>query len=142
MRFPFILVAAILLAPFRAAAADPQEPELRHGLWKLKKLINQRPYESRQCMQPYAELLRRQMELKDSGCTYEVTRPADAQWQVTTRCRKQSAEGRRWESDTVTLMNVKSDTSYRMEVTGTTNTVPSSESIEAWWTGPCEEPAR
>lgn len=142
MRALSFLLTCVLAANLPAVAATSDEPALRHGMWKLKKLINKRPYESRQCMHPYHELLRRQQALKESGCQHDVARSGETQWRITSRCRKVNSEGRHWESDTLTVMTVTSDSAYRLEVTGTTNTVPSQETVDAVWTGHCTEPAQ
>lgn len=123
-------------------AADPAAPVLRHGIWKLKKSVNQRPYESRECMQPFEELVRRHVGTADSGCTHEVTRQNETEWRISARCRKVNSEGRRWESDSVSVMTVTSETAYRLEVTGTANGVALRESVAGHWTGPCPQGAQ
>lgn len=130
-------VCTIVLTSIAALAAEVEEPALRHGIWKLRKSVNQRPYESRQCMQPYEELLARHRQAADSGCTHEVTRKASDQWQISARCRKVNSEGRRWESDSLSVLTVSGETAYRLEVTGTTNGVPLRESVEGNWMGTC-----
>jgi len=112
-------------------------PELRKGIWQLKKLINKRPYETQQCMEPFVDLLRQHAEQQSSGCDHNVKRLAEDRWEITSRCRKVNEQGRHWESDAVTTFVVNSDTSYRMTVTGATHRAPHQESIEARWMSPC-----
>ncbi len=78
-------------------------------------------------------------ELAASGGSYKVIKKTQMQWEIHSECKKTNTEGRRWESNSVSAMKIESETSYKMEVKGTTNTVPMQESIIARWAGNCAE---
>lgn len=133
------MVAATVMLVAMQAVQGQEAPVLRKGIWDLKKVINGRPYDTRKCMEPFVELIRQHEEIAASGCTYKTSKKAAGQWEINSRCSKTNSEGRRWESSSVAVVKVESETSYKMEVTGTTNTVPLRESVTGRWVGNCAE---
>ncbi len=99
-----------LLAMAALGAAQPQEtPTLRKGIWDLKQVINGRPYNTRTCMEPYAELIAQHTSLIPSGCQFNTIKKTDTQFEIHSKCDKRDPAGRRWESDSVSVMTLQSD---------------------------------
>lgn len=134
-----IVFGILLLAATMEVGAAEQAPTLRKGVWDLKQIINGRPYNTRKCMEPYAELIRQHTALTESGCSFQTSAKSDTQFEIRSKCVKRDPAGRRWESDSVSLFTMQSDTSYQLDVRGTTNTVPMQETIQGRWVGNCSE---
>lgn len=132
-------IGVFLWAITMVASAADQVPALRKGMWDLKQNINGRPYNTRKCMGPYAELIRQHTALTESGCSFQTSTKSATQFEIRSKCIKRDPAGRRWESDSVSILTVQSDTSYQLDVRGTTNTVPMQESVQGRWVGTCSE---
>lgn len=129
----------VLMATLSVAALAQDSPALRKGLWDLKQIINGRPYNTRKCMEPYGELIRQHTALRESGCTFKAAKKSEVLYEIQSRCDKRDASGRRWQSDSVALMTVDGDSAYQLDVRGSTNGVPTQESISGRWAGQCAE---
>lgn len=133
------LAIGFVLVILSAQCWPDEGPALRPGLWDLRQTINGRPYNTRKCTRPYADLLAQQRELAGSGCSFSVTRKSETHYEIQSRCQKTNEQGRRWESDALHVLTVSNETAYQLEVTGTTHKVPLRESTQGRWVGPCSE---
>ena len=85
------LTAAALAMAATQAVQGQDVPELRKGIWDLKKVINGRPYDVRRCMDPFADLIRQHTELSASGCSFKVIKKTQMQWEIhSTNIRRSS----------------------------------------------------
>jgi len=121
-----------VLAGFPGAAAPDEWPTLRQGMWEFRRTVGGSAMAPvTRCTQPADDMRRQNEVLQKVGCKLAPTKRSGNTYTVQAECSG-AVQGRQ-----TSVITVKGDGEYRIEVRGDVGGAPTEETLVARRIGDC-----
>jgi hypothetical protein len=124
----------LIAATFPAAADD--WPSLRQGLWEFQRTMGAKNIEMKRCVDPVADMQRQNAMLEKNGCVISPLKKSGSSYTFESTCNMKLPGGE-IRSASTSVITVDSESAYRLEVRGTMDGQPTSETMTAKRVGDC-----
>lgn len=131
------LLALLGLGALSSRVGAEDLPVFRHGLWEFQRTVGTRKMTAKNCTNPSDDMKRQNIMLEKAGCRFSPMKKAGNTYTFISDCQVKNPAGGSLDSHTTAVMTVESDSSYKLQVDGTTQGQPTKESLFARRVGDC-----
>jgi hypothetical protein len=127
-----ILAVAAAIACCPGAAADDEWPTLRQGMWEFRRTVGGNAMAPvKKCTQPADDMRRQNEILRKGGCKLAPMKRSGNTYTLRSECTGPVTASQ------TSVLTVASDGDYRIEVRGTVDGAPTTETLVARRIGDC-----